>query len=133
MDGKVLARMGAIVFVAVAITAAIIEMTREDEPVQPLPFGFQAQVDPCARGSATVRKWARRRANDAGCLAIWAENPRPLPRPDAGAVDAWHQDGERVNHGRHGRHRQFSRYLHQLHRLAALACSAARLPSSPRR
>lgn len=35
MDGKLLARLGAIVFVAVAITATAIEMTRKDEePVQ---------------------------------------------------------------------------------------------------
>ena len=35
MDGKMLARLGAIIFVAIAITATGIEMTREDEPAQP--------------------------------------------------------------------------------------------------
>jgi hypothetical protein len=35
MDGKMLARLGAIIFVAIAITATVIEMTREDEPAQP--------------------------------------------------------------------------------------------------
>lgn len=31
MDGKMLARLGAIIFVAIAITATAIEMTREEE------------------------------------------------------------------------------------------------------
>ena len=31
MDGKMLARLGAIVFVAIAITATMIEMSRQDE------------------------------------------------------------------------------------------------------
>ena len=31
MDGKTLARLGAVVFVAVAVTATAIEMTRKDE------------------------------------------------------------------------------------------------------
>ena len=31
MDGKLLARLGAVVFVAVAITATAIEMTRKEE------------------------------------------------------------------------------------------------------
>ena len=36
MDGKMLARLGAIVFVAIAITATAIEMTRkEDAPASP--------------------------------------------------------------------------------------------------
>ena len=37
MDGKMLARLGAIIFVAIAITATVIEMTREYEPAQPRP------------------------------------------------------------------------------------------------
>ena len=32
MEGKTLARIGAIVFVAVAITVTVVEMTRKDEP-----------------------------------------------------------------------------------------------------
>ena len=32
MDGKMLARVGAVVFVAVAVTATAIEMTRKEEP-----------------------------------------------------------------------------------------------------
>ena len=34
MDGKVLARIGAIIFIAIAITATVIEMTREEEPAR---------------------------------------------------------------------------------------------------
>ncbi|WP_409529850.1 putative entry exclusion protein TrbK-alt [Shinella sp.] len=47
MDGKMLARLGAIIFVAIAITATVIEMTREYEPAQPRPApALQAPADP---------------------------------------------------------------------------------------
>ena len=47
MDGKMLARLGAIIFVAIAITATVIEMTREDEPAQPRAApALQAPADP---------------------------------------------------------------------------------------
>ncbi len=47
MDGNMLARLGAIIFVAIAITATVIEMTREDEPAQPRPApALQAPADP---------------------------------------------------------------------------------------
>ena len=43
MDGKMLARLGAVVFVGVAITAAVIEFTRQPEPAE---VGRQArQID----------------------------------------------------------------------------------------
>lgn len=37
MDGKMLARLGAIIFIAIAITATVIEMTRKEEPAQACP------------------------------------------------------------------------------------------------
>jgi len=47
MDGKILARLGAIIFVAIAITATVIEMTREDEPSQNRPApSLQPSADP---------------------------------------------------------------------------------------
>lgn len=44
MDGKTLARIGAIVFVAVAITATAIEMNRKDDR----PIDFATRVRPVA-------------------------------------------------------------------------------------
>ena len=34
MDGKMLARLGAVVFVAVAVTATAIELSRDEEPAE---------------------------------------------------------------------------------------------------
>ena len=48
MDGKMLARLGAIIFVAIAITATVIEMTRQDEP----PRGRPAACSPAPISSA---------------------------------------------------------------------------------
>lgn len=51
MDGKTLARVGAIIFVSVAITATAIEMTRKEErpAVRPTPVLEQA-ADPLREG-----------------------------------------------------------------------------------
>ena len=43
MDGKMLARLGAVVFVAVAITATAIEMTRKETPPE---MGHARAVEP---------------------------------------------------------------------------------------
>ena len=47
MDGKMLARLGAVVFVAVAVTATAIEMTRKEEapPAWPSGRSTEAQAD----------------------------------------------------------------------------------------
>lgn len=76
MDAKMLARLGAIVFAAVAITATAIELTRkEQEPsvstlhrVQGAPVDLlRAELIRCAGiGEAGPR--------DPGCLRAWAEN-----------------------------------------------------------
>jgi conjugative transfer region protein TrbK len=47
MEGRALARIGAIVFVAFAITATVIELTREEEPARSAPASpFAPSVDP---------------------------------------------------------------------------------------
>ena len=62
MDGKMLARLGAVVFVAVAVTATAIEMTRKEEAPAAWPSGrsTQAQADPLrdelSRRRPTVRR-----------------------------------------------------------------------------
>jgi len=88
MEGKTLARIGAIVFVAFAMTATVIELTREEEPVQSAPpptlapsvDSFRAEQRRCQKlGEAAVR--------DAECLAVWAETrDRFLGRATSGAA-----------------------------------------------
>jgi conjugative transfer region protein TrbK len=74
MDSKMLARLGAILFIAVAITATAIELAREDdaptsEPVQALRSG----TDPLREGQRRCQQLGQAAANDTECLRIWAE------------------------------------------------------------
>lgn len=75
MEGKVLARVGAIVFVAIAITATVIEITREEAPAPastaPAP---QPPTDPLRATLRRCQRLGEAAASDADCLAAWAEN-----------------------------------------------------------
>ena len=76
MDTRMFARLGAVVFVALAITATAIEMTRKgEEPVPP------ATVRPGVAGPDPLREELHRCAllgeaggRDPGCLATWAQS-----------------------------------------------------------
>ena len=65
MDGKVLARIAAIIFVAVAITAAIIEMTREEKagPAPAAP-GLQPAADPLRLEQRRCQEMGEAAANE---------------------------------------------------------------------
>ncbi|MGI6247315.1 MAG: putative entry exclusion protein TrbK-alt [Pseudochelatococcus sp.] len=94
MDGKMLARLGAIIFVAIAITATVIEMTRQDEPMRGRPAPeLQRPADPLRQSLRNCQRLGEAAASDPGCLATWAENrdrflgrtPAPVsPRPSEG-------------------------------------------------
>lgn len=74
MEGKNLARIVAIIFVAFAITATVIEMTREDEPVREAPAPALApSVDPLRAEQRRCQQMGEAAARDPGCLAVWAE------------------------------------------------------------
>ncbi|ALC11388.1 putative entry exclusion protein TrbK-alt [Sphingopyxis sp. 113P3] len=93
MDGKTLARLGAVVFVAVAVTATAIEMARKEDgydntapQVRSAPAHDPLRAD-LARCSAMGEAGTR----DPGCLKIWAENRRrflgqPASTPSAASV-----------------------------------------------
>ena len=75
MEGKVLARIGAIVFVAIAITATVIEMTREEAPVPASTApALQPPADPLRATLRRCQQLGEAAASDADCLAAWAEN-----------------------------------------------------------
>lgn len=84
MEGKHLARMAAIVFVAIAITATAIEMAREDEPSVPRPASaFQPPADPLRATLRKCQQLGEAAAKDADCLAAWARSrDRFLGRED---------------------------------------------------
>ncbi|MGD9738989.1 MAG: putative entry exclusion protein TrbK-alt [Bauldia sp.] len=75
MDGKLLARLGAIVFVAVAITATAIEMTRkEEEPAgQVLRPVRDTPADPLREAQRRCQLLGEAAARDTECLRTWAE------------------------------------------------------------
>lgn len=85
MDGKTLARVGAIVFVAVAITATAIEMNRKDDRPeasvgQNHPVTSQDQLAPELLRCSEIGEAGPR---DPSCLRVWTENRRRfLGRPD---------------------------------------------------
>ena len=90
MDGKTLARIGAVVFVAIAVTATAIEMTRKDDRQNSPAMQARAvtERDPLAAELARCSGMGEAGARDQSCLKIWAENrrrflgePAPTPAP----------------------------------------------------
>ncbi|SFD63253.1 conjugative transfer region protein TrbK [Bosea sp. CRIB-10] len=74
MDSKMLARVGAILFVAVAITATVIELTREDDaPASERVRALRPETDPLREGQRRCQQLGQAAANDAECLRVWAE------------------------------------------------------------
>jgi conjugative transfer region protein TrbK len=75
MDGKLLARLGAIVFVAFALTATAIEMVRwDDEPaLPPRQHDRTSPNDPLRAGQRRCQGLGEAAARDSECLRIWAQ------------------------------------------------------------
>jgi conjugative transfer region protein TrbK len=90
MDGKMLARLGAIVFVAIAITATAIEMTRkEDAPASPSVRILQPERDPLRESQRRCQQLGEAAARDTECLRTWAKTrDRFLGRTSAPASPA---------------------------------------------
>lgn len=69
-----LARLGAIIFVAFAITATAIEMTRkEDAPASSPVRILRPDHNPLREGQRRCQQLGQQAANDAECLRVWAE------------------------------------------------------------
>jgi conjugative transfer region protein TrbK len=75
MDGKLLARLGAVVFVTVAIAATVIELTRKGEPSQPASpvRPVEPGADPLREGQRRCQKLGQKAAEDAECRRVWAQ------------------------------------------------------------
>lgn len=74
MDGKMLARLGAIVFVAVAITATVIELTRKEDAPASSPANLrQPARDPLREGQRRCQQLGQKAADNPDCLRVWAE------------------------------------------------------------
>ncbi len=75
MDGKLLARIAAIIFVSIAITATAIGMIRKEEPAPASSApALQPPADPLREGQRRCQQMGEAAARDAGCLAVWSES-----------------------------------------------------------
>lgn len=76
MDGKLVARVGAVVFVAVAVTATAIEMSRKEELPEIWPSGRTAQetADPLRDALIRCQALGEEGPRDPDCRRAWAEN-----------------------------------------------------------
>lgn len=74
MDAKMLARLGAVVFVTVAITATIVEMARKDEaPAPPQARLVEPESNPLREAQRRCQQLGEAAARDGECLRVWAE------------------------------------------------------------
>lgn len=85
MDGKMLARLGAMVFVAVAVTATAIEMTRKEEAPETSPSGraAEAPADPLRDALIRCQALGEEGPRDPECRRAWAENRQRFLAPGA--------------------------------------------------
>ena len=85
MDGKMFARLGAVVFAAVAITATAIELTRKEEaPVSPSARPTESvSVDPLRDELIRCQFLGEAGTRDTACLRAWAQNRERFLAPAA--------------------------------------------------
>ncbi|WP_341992468.1 putative entry exclusion protein TrbK-alt [Azorhizobium sp. AG788] len=83
MDGAMLARLGAVIFVAVAGTAAVVEMSRKEKAGEPSPIRtVEAERDPLRDEQRRCQQLGEAAAQDTACLKAWAQTrDRFLGRP----------------------------------------------------
>jgi conjugative transfer region protein TrbK len=85
MDGKMLARLGAVVFVAVAVTATAIELSRDEEPAESWASSrpSTAPSDPLREELLRCQALGEAGPRDPACLRAWAENRNRFLAPGA--------------------------------------------------
>jgi conjugative transfer region protein TrbK len=79
MDGKLLARLTAVIFVAVALTATAVEMVRDEEPVVPassVRAAEDAAFSPLRTELIRCQALGETAAREPMCLSAWAEHRR---------------------------------------------------------
>lgn len=94
MDSKLLARIGAVIFIAIAITMTAIEMSRVPEPPRtgPVSVADTSATDTLLIELRRCQSIGAAGASDHDCLRAWAENRRrflaPGARPAARIADS---------------------------------------------
>lgn len=86
MDTKLLARIGAVIFVALAITMTASELSRDPEAGRdeaPVERPAAASTDPLMAELQHCQMLGQVGANDPTCLRAWGENRRRFLSPGA--------------------------------------------------
>lgn len=74
MDGAMLARLGAVIVVTLAGTAAVVEMSQEEKAAEPSPpRTVEAERDPLCDEHRRCQQLGEAAAQDAACLKVWAQ------------------------------------------------------------
>lgn len=77
MDGKTLPRIGAIVFVAIAITISVIDLHKKPASEEAAtPLAPVVAIDPLRGELSRCQSIGQAGASDTGCLQAWAKNRR---------------------------------------------------------
>jgi conjugative transfer region protein TrbK len=93
MEGKTLARIGAVVFVAIALTMAAIELTWTEQPANDVAARQieNADVDPLRVELLRCQSLGEAAPRDAACLRAWAKSRewflKPVPKSVAREPD----------------------------------------------
>ncbi|WP_119307004.1 putative entry exclusion protein TrbK-alt [Cohaesibacter haloalkalitolerans] len=75
MNSKTAIRLAAILFVAIAMTATMIEMRRKEQPLQESSVpSLQPTMDPLRSTLRRCQQMGEAAATDADCLATWARS-----------------------------------------------------------
>ncbi|ODP39587.1 putative entry exclusion protein TrbK-alt [Sphingomonas turrisvirgatae] len=85
MDTKLLARIGAVIFIAIAITMTAIEMSRAPETAraEPAAVAETSAMDPLLIELRRCQSIGAAGASDPACLRAWGENRRRFLAPGA--------------------------------------------------
>ena len=85
MHSKLLARIGAVIFIAIAITMTAIEMSRAPEPPRagPAAIADVSAIHPLLIELRRCQSIGAAGASDPDCLRAWAENRRRFLAPGA--------------------------------------------------
>ena len=87
MEMKMLARLGALVFVAVAILATAVEFGRKEVEPSPLPSASSGEPDPLRAELVRCQMLGEEGIRDTACLRAWAENRRRFMAPGARSME----------------------------------------------
>lgn len=85
MDGKMLARLVAVIGIAAAVTAAAVHLARQGGPAGPQPAPGAAtetpRTDPLRQTLRRCQQLGEAATRDSDCLAAWDENRRRFLSP----------------------------------------------------